>query len=432
MTTNKELQAIRDAATPQGVGIQTRVFADKARNAELWDVEGRRDIDLSAGIAVCNTGHSHPEVVAAVKAQLERFSHTCFQVAPYDVYVKLAERINRIAPGDTPKKTIFLTTGAEAVENTVKIARRHTGRSAIISFSGSFHGRTMMALALTGKVVPYKAGFGPLPGEVFHVPFPIGYHGISSDDSLAALDKLFKSDIEPTGVAAIIIEPVQGEGGFYPAPPGFLRQIRDICDTHDIVMIADEIQTGFGRTGKMFAVEHAGVEPDLMAIAKGLAGGFPLAGVVGKAEVMDSVPRGGLGGTFGGSPIGCAAGHAVLDVIEKEDLCNKALAIGEQVRDWAEKLQQETSCVGDIRIMGAMCAIELVENNNANCPAAELTKSIAAEAAIQGVILLTCGVRGNVIRFLPPLTIENALLTEALAIVGNIIRDKAGAIRKAS
>ena len=432
MTTNKELQAIRDAATPQGVGIQTRVFADKARNAELWDVEGRRYIDLAAGIAVCNTGHSHPEVVAAVKAQLERFSHTCFQVAPYDVYVKLAERINRIAPGDTPKKTIFLTTGAEAVENTVKIARRHTGRSAIISFSGSFHGRTMMALALTGKVVPYKAGFGPLPGEVFHVPFPIGYHGISSDDSLAALDKLFKSDIEPTGVAAIIIEPVQGEGGFYPAPPGFLRQVRDICDTHDIVMIADEIQTGFGRTGKMFAVEHAGVEPDLMAIAKGLAGGFPLAGVVGKAEIMDSVPPGGLGGTFGGSPIGCAAGHAVLDVIEKEDLCNKALAIGEQVRDWAEKLQQETSCVGDIRITGAMCAIELVENNDANCPAAELTKSIAAEAAIQGVILLTCGVRGNVIRFLPPLTIENALLTEALAIVGNIIRDKAGAIRKAS
>ena len=432
MTTNKELQAIRDAATPQGVGIQTRVFADKARNAELWDVEGRRYIDLAAGIAVCNTGHSHPEVVAAVKAQLERFSHTCFQVAPYDVYVKLAERINRIAPGDTPKKTIFLTTGAEAVENSVKIARRHTGRSAIISFSGSFHGRTMMALALTGKVVPYKAGFGPLPGEVFHVPFPIGYHGISSDDSLAALDKLFKSDIEPTGVAAIIIEPVQGEGGFYPAPPGFLRQVRDICDTHDIVMIADEIQTGFGRTGKMFAVEHAGVEPDLMTIAKGLAGGFPLAGVVGKAVIMDSVPPGGLGGTFGGSPIGCAAGHAVLDVIEKEDLCNKALAIGEQVRDWAEKLQQETSCVGDIRITGAMCAIELVENNDANCPAAELTKSIAAEAAIQGVILLTCGVRGNVIRFLPPLTIENALLTEALAIVGNIIRDKAGAIRKAS
>ena len=432
MTTNNELQALRDAATPQGVGILTGVFADKARNAELWDVEGRRYIDLSAGIAVCNTGHNHPDVIDAVKAQLERFSHTCFQVAPYDVYVELAARINQIAPGDTPKKTFFVTTGAEAVENTVKIARKYTGRNAVISFSGSFHGRTMMALALTGKMLPYKAGFGPFPAEVFHVPFPIDYHGISVDDSLAALDKLFKSDIESTRVAAIIIEPVQGEGGFYPAPEGFLQKIRDICDMHGMVMIADEIQTGFGRTGKMFAVEHAGIEPDLTAIAKGLAGGFPLAGVVGKAEIMDSVGPGGLGGTFGGSPIGCAAGHAVLDVIEKEDLCNKALAIGEQVRHWAEQLQAETSCIGDIRIMGAMCAIELVENRDANSPLPEMAKAVAVEAAKQGVILLTCGVRGNVIRFLPPLTIAESLLAEALDKVGNIVRDKAGTMRKAS
>ena len=432
MMTNQELQAIRDAATPRGVGIQTGVFADKARNAELWDVEGRRYIDLAAGIAVCNTGHNHPAVIAAVNAQLQRFSHTCFQVAPYDVYVTLAARINDIAPGDTAKKTIFLTTGAEAVENTVKIARKFTGRNAIISFSGSFHGRTMMALALTGKVVPYKAGFGPFPAEVFHVPFPIDYHGISADDSLAALDKLFKSDIEATRVAAIIIEPVQGEGGFYPAPAGFLQKIRDVCDTHGMLMIVDEIQTGFGRTGKMFAVEHAGIEPDLMTIAKGLAGGFPLAGVVGKAEVMDAVEPGGLGGTFGGSPIGCAAGHAVLDVIASEDLCNKALAIGEQVRVWAEQLQGQTHCIGDIRIMGAMCAIELVENGAANSPLPELAKAVAAEAAEQGVILLTCGVRGNVIRFLPPLTIAEQLLAEALATVGNIIRDEVGAIRKAS
>ena len=430
--TNKELQAIRDAATPRGVGIQTGVFADKARNAELWDVEGRRYIDLAAGIAVCNTGHNHPAVIAAVNAQLQRFSHTCFQVAPYDVYVTLAARINGIAPGDTAKKTIFLTTGAEAAENTVKIVRKYTGRNAVISFSGSFHGRTMMALALTGKVVPYKAGFGPFPAEVFHVPFPIDYHGISVDDSLAALDKLFKSDIEPTRVAAIIIEPVQGEGGFYPAPAGFLQKIRNICDTHGMLMIVDEIQTGFGRTGKMFAVEYAGIEPDLMTIAKGLAGGFPLAGVVGKAEVMDAVEPGGLGGTFGGSPIGCAAGHAVLDIIESEDLCNKALAIGEQVRGWAEQLQGETSCVGDIRTTGAMCAIELVENGDANSPLPELAKAVAAEAAEQGVILLTCGVRGNVVRFLPPLTIAEQLLAEALATVGNIVRDKAGAMRRAS
>jgi len=432
MMTNQELQAIRDAATPRGIGIQTGVFADKARNAELWDVEGRRYIDLAAGIAVCNTGHNHPAVIAAVTAQLQRFSHTCFQVAPYDVYVTLAARINDIAPGDTAKKTIFLTTGAEAVENTVKIARKFTGRNAVISFSGSFHGRTMMALALTGKVIPYKAGFGPFPAEVFHVPFPIDYHGISADDSLAALDKLFKSDIEPTRVAAIIIEPVQGEGGFYPAPAGFLQEIRDVCDTHGMLMIVDEIQTGFGRTGKMFAVEHAGIEPDLMTIAKGLAGGFPLAGVVGKAAIMDAVDPGGLGGTFGGSPIGCAAGHAVLDVIASEDLCNRALAIGEQVRGWAEQLTRETHCIGDIRIMGAMCAIELVENGEANSPLPELAKAVAAEAADKGVILLTCGVRGNVIRFLPPLTIAEQLLAEALATVGNIIRDKAGTMRKAS
>ncbi len=432
MAMNKKLQAIRDAATPQGVGIQTKVYADKARNAEIWDVEGNRYIDFAAGIAVCNTGHNHPDVIAAVHKQLDRFSHTCFQVAPYDVYVKLAERINTIAPGNTPKKTIFLTTGAEAVENTIKIARRHTGRTAVISFSGAFHGRTMMAMALTGKVVPYKKGFGPFPAEIYHVPFPIDYHGISVDDSLAALDKLFKADVEADRVAAIIIEPVQGEGGFYAAPQGFLRKIREICDEHGIVMIADEIQTGFARTGKMFAVEHHGVEPDLMTMAKGLAGGFPLSGVVGKAEIMDSVDAGGLGGTFGGSPIGCAAGHAVLDIVEKEDLCGQSVKIGEQIRVWAEALQNETDCIGDIRINGAMSAIELVENGDAERPAAELTKSIAASAAERGVITLTCGVRGNVIRFLPPLTIGAEHLAEGLTIIGDIIREQAGVIRKAS
>ena len=426
------LQAIRDAETPQGVGIQTKVYADKAKNAEIWDVEGNRYIDLAAGIAVCNTGHNHPDVVAAVKHQLDRFSHTCFQVAPYDVYVKLAERLNRIAPGDTPKKSIFLTTGAEAVENTIKIARQYTGRTAVISFSGAFHGRTMMAMALTGKVVPYKKGFGPFPAEVYHVPFPIEYHGISSDDSLAALDKLFNADVEPGRVAAIIIEPVQGEGGFYAAPEGFLRQLRDICNEHGIVMIADEIQTGFARTGKMFAVEHAGVEPDLMTMAKGLAGGFPLSGVVGKAEIMDSVHPGGLGGTFGGSPIGCAAAHAVLDIIEKDDLCAEAVKIGDQVSAWALQLQSDTDCIGDIRINAAMSAIELVENGDVNRPAADLTKAVAAEAVTRGVITLTCGVRGNVLRFLPPLTIGEELLGEALEIIGDIVRDKAGVIRKAS
>lgn len=421
MASNKELLAIRERATPRGVGTQTTVFADRARNAEIWDVEGRRYIDMAAGIAVTNTGHNHPRVIEAVKTQLQRFSHTCFQVAPYDVYVQLAERLNALAPGDTPKKTMFLTTGVEAVENAIKISRKFTGRSAVIAFSGAFHGRTMMGMALTGKVVPYKAGFGPFPPEVFHVPFPIDYHGVSVEDSLAALETLFRSDVEPARVAAMIIEPVQGEGGFYQAPAEFLQALRRICDEHGIVMIADEIQTGFARTGKLFAMEHAGVEADLMTVAKSLAGGFPLSGVIGKAHIMDSIDPGGLGGTYGGSPLGCAAGLAVLEVIEEEKLCEKAVAIGEAIRGWATAMQAEHNCIGHIRITGAMCAIEFVKGGNANSPDAELVKRVAAEALANGVIFLTCGVRGNVIRFLPALTIEPDLLNEALEVLGKAI-----------
>ena len=432
MTTNTELLAIREAEIPRGVGTQTNVFADKARNAELWDVEGNRYIDLAAGIAVVNTGHNHPHVIAAVKAQLERFSHTCFQVAPYDVYVQLAKRLNRAAPGDTPKKTIFLTTGVEAVENAVKIARCHTGRSGIIAFSGAFHGRTMMGMALTGKVVPYKAGFGPFPAEVFHVPFPIDYHGVSADDSLKALETLFKSDVEPSRIAAMIVEPVQGEGGFYPAPGGFLQALRKLCDQHGIVMIVDEVQTGFGRTGTLFACEQAGIEPDLIPVAKSIAGGFPLSGVIGKADIMDSVPPGGLGGTYGGSALACAAGLAVLDVIEQESLCDKAQAIGKQIGAWASELQAANNVIGHIRTTGAMCAIELVSNGDADSPDPELTKAIVAEALTEGVLLLTCGVRGNVIRFLPPLTIEPELLAEALDVLGGVINRLTGTVRKAS
>jgi len=432
VTTNKELLEIRQKETPRGVGTQTAVFADKARNAEIWDVEGNRYIDLGTGIAVVGTGHNHPQVVAAVKTQLERFTHTCFQVAPYDVYVKLAQRLNKAAPGPSPKKTILINTGAEAVENSVKIARSHTGRSGIIAFSGAFHGRTMMGMALTGKVVPYKAGFGPFPAEVFHVPYPIEYHGVSVEDSLSAIETLFRSDVEPSRIAAMIIEPVQGEGGFYPAPAEFLQALRRLCDEHGIVLIVDEVQTGFGRTGTLFASEQAGVEPDLMPVAKSIAGGFPLAGVIGKAEIMDSVAPGGLGSTYGGSPIGCAAGLAVLDIIEGEGLCQKARAIGKQVREWAEKLQAETNCIGDIRTTGAMCAIELVQNGDANCPDPDLTKDIAVHALNAGVILLTCGVRANVIRFLPPMTIEPEVLAEALDVVGDAIRNLAGGVRKAS
>jgi len=432
VTTNKELLEIRQNETPRGVGIQTAVFADKARNAEIWDVEGNRYIDMGTGIAVVGTGHNHPRVIAAVKKQLERFSHTCFQIAPYDVYVKLAERLNKAAPGDTPKKTIFLNTGAEAVENSVKIARRHTGRSGIIAFSGAFHGRTMMGMALTGKVVPYKAGFGPFPAEVFHVPYPIEYHGVTVNDSLDAIETLFRSDAEPSRIAAMIIEPVQGEGGFYPAPAKFLQALRKLCDKHGIVMIVDEVQTGFGRTGTLFASERLGIEPDLMPVAKSIAGGFPLSGVIGKTEIMDSVDPGGLGSTYGGSPIACAAGLAVLDVIESEGLCAKALLIGEQIRGWAEALQAENNCIGNIRITGAMSAIEFVKNGDADSPDAELTRDIAAHALTNGVLLLTCGVRGNVIRFLPPLTIEPEVLEEALGVVANSIRTLSGEVRKAS
>jgi 4-aminobutyrate aminotransferase len=432
MVTNDALMARRAAAMPRGVGQGHPLFAERAENGEVWDVEGRRWIDFCAGIAVVNTGHRHPKVIAAAKAQLDKFTHTCFQVVAYEPYVELCERLNKAAPGPTPKKSFLINSGAEAVENAVKIARVATGRQGIIAFGGGFHGRTMMGMALTGKVVPYKVGFGPFPAEIFHIPFPVEYHGVSMEDSLAALDKLFKSDVEASRIAAMIVEPVQGEGGFYPVPPGFLKSLRRICDEHGIVMVADEIQTGFGRTGKLFAVEHAGIEPDLMTVAKSLAGGFPLSGVIGKAEIMDSVEPGGLGGTYAGSPFACAAGLAVLDIIQEEKLCEKADAIGAQIKRWAEKVQADTSCIGHIRITGAMCAIEIVDDNDAERPNADLTKAIAAEAAKRGVILLTCGVRGNVIRFLPPLTIGEALMGEALQILGGVIRDLAAQIRKAS
>ncbi|MFM7625047.1 MAG: aminotransferase class III-fold pyridoxal phosphate-dependent enzyme, partial [Gammaproteobacteria bacterium] len=324
MPTNADLARRRAAAIPRGVGNSLQVYADRASNGEIWDVEGRRYIDFASGIAVLNTGHLHPRVQGAVAAQLARLSHACFQVTPYENYVALAERLNALAPGPGPWKTIFLTTGAEAVENAVKIARYHTDRPAVIAFGGAFHGRTLACMSLTGKVQPYKAGFGPMLPDVYHAPFPVEYHGVGVAQSLAALDQLFKADVDPQRVAAIIIEPVQGEGGFYPAPPAFLRALRELCDRHGIVLIADEIQSGFARTGRMFAIEHAGVVPDLITVAKSLAGGVPLSGVIGRADIMDAPPAGGLGGTYAGSPLGCAAGLAVLDVIESEDLCARA------------------------------------------------------------------------------------------------------------
>ena len=427
MSTNQDLQKRRDAAFARGLGNQLPVYVERARNAELWDVEGRRYVDFAGGIAVLNTGHLHPKVQAAVARQLDAFSHTCLMITPYESAVALAERLNRLAPGPTPKKSIFVTTGAEAVENCIKIARAHTGRAGVIAFGGGFHGRTFMAMALTGKVAPYKAGFGPFPAEVYHAPFPIPYHGVSVEQSLAALEHIFKYDIEPARVAAIIIEPVMGEGGFYAAPPEFLRALRTLCDQHGIVLVIDEIQTGFARTGKLFAIEHAGIEPDLMTMAKSLAGGFPLAAVVGKAAIMDSPGPGGLGGTYAGSPIACAAALAVLEVIEEEQLCQRAVAIGDTMTGRLRELARELACIGDVRGLGAMVAIELVKNRDPHSPDPDLTKALTKRAAEKGLVLLSCGLYGNVIRFLVPLTASDAIVREGLDIVAESLRELTGA-----
>lgn len=417
---NASLAARRTAAISRGVGVSTSIFATRALNAELWDAEGRRYIDFASGIAVVNTGHGHPRIVAAVKAQLDAFSHTCHQVVPYEPYVELAEKLNALVPGDFPKKTIFATTGAEAVENAIKIARAYTKRHAVIAFSGGFHGRTFMGMALTGKVQPYKAGFGPMPGDVWHVPFPMAPHGIDTAQSLAAIEALFKADVDPARVAAIILEPVQGEGGFNPAPTDLMRGLRAICDQHGILLIVDEVQTGFARTGKLFAMEHYDVAPDLTTMAKSLAGGFPLSAVTGRAEVMDAPNPGGLGGTYGGSPLGIAAALAVLDVIRDEGLCARAMVLGDKLKARLKGLQNEVPEIADIRGPGFMVAAEFIAEDGAALPA--MANAVRDGAMRRGLILLTCGVYGNVIRFLSPLTIEDAVFDAAMEILSDAIR----------
>jgi 4-aminobutyrate aminotransferase/(S)-3-amino-2-methylpropionate transaminase len=419
MTTNADLLERRRRAVPRGVGNACSVFPERARNAELWDVEGRRYIDFAGGIAVLNTGHLHPRVTAAAAAQMERYSHPCFQVLPYEPYVQLAERLNALAPGSGPRKTIFLTTGAEAVENAVKIARAHTRRPGVITFGGGFHGRTLLTLAMTGKVSPYKVGFGPFPGDVFHAPFPAAYRGITADDSLQALQNIFRSDIEPERVAAIVIEPVLGEGGFYVASPPFMKALRSVCDEHGILLVADEIQSGMGRTGKLFAIEHTEVVPDLITVAKSLAGGLPLSGVIGAEAIMDAPSPGGLGGTYGGNPVACAAALAVLDVMEEEDLLGRARDLGgritERLREMAAR--PEFRVIGDVRGLGAMNAFELVADRESREPAPQLTAHLRKEAQDRGLILLSCGTHGNVVRILVPLTASDAVVDEGLDII---------------
>ena len=421
MLKNTELQARREQAVPAGVATMLPVFAARAKNAEIWDVEGRRYIDFAGGIAVVNTGHNHPKIIDAVKAQLDCFSHTCFQITPYASYIELAEKLNDLVPGDSPKQTIFLSTGAEAVENAIKIARAHTGRSGIIAFSGGFHGRTMMGMALTGKVVPYKVGFGPFPSDVFHAPFPNEYLGYSEDQALAALDGIFASDIDPARVAAMIIEPVQGEGGFNIASPRFIQALRQKCDQHGILLIMDEIQTGFARTGRMFASEYAGIEPDMMTLAKSLAGGFPLSAVTGRKEVMQSAKPGGLGGTYAGSPIAIAAALAVLDVIEQEKLVERSQLLGGMIVGHLKQMS-DLSCIGEVRQLGAMVALELIKDNDPLQADAALARALVQAAARAGLILLSCGTRGNVIRFLAPLTISEVHLAEGMEILSSCLR----------
>ncbi|WP_210483395.1 4-aminobutyrate--2-oxoglutarate transaminase [Microvirga antarctica] len=424
MSVTAALQKRHEQAIPRGVATKS-IYAGRAENAELWDVSGRRYIDFAAGIAVLNTGHRHPDVVAAVTEQMNAFTHTCFHVAPYESYIRLAERLNALTPGDFAKKTMLVTTGAEAVENAVKVARSATGRSAIIAFGGAFHGRTMMGMALTGKVTPYKKGFGPFPAEVFHAPYPKPYHGFSTEQAIAGLRQLFLNDVDPGRVAAIIVEPVQGEGGFYIAPFEFLKEIRKVCDEHGILMIADEIQTGFARTGRMFAVEHAGVVPDLITMAKGLAGGFPLAALTGRAEIMDAAAPGGLGGTYGGSPIGIAAANAVLDIVERDNLCARAESIGARMQERLEAIAKSNtmSGIGEVRSLGAMVAVEFVTDRETREPDAALTSAVIARAQEKGLILLSCGVNANIVRLLAPLTIPDAQLDEGLDILEQSLRE---------
>jgi 4-aminobutyrate aminotransferase len=420
---NEQLMARKAAATPRGVGVMASFFADRAEGAELWDVEGRRFIDFAGGIAVLNVGHRHPKIIAALAEQLEHFTHTCYQVVPYESYVSLAEKLNALTPGAFPKKTALFSTGAEAVENAIKIARAYTKRSGVIAFGGGFHGRSLFAVSLTGKVQPYKAGFGPFPPEIYHVPFPC--HCASLDETKKAMQHLFKADIEPSRVAAIIVEPIQGEGGFNVIQPEALKWLRALCDEHGIVLIVDEVQSGFGRTGRMFAMEHfheeTGVLPDLMTIAKSLASGMPLSAVTGRAEIMDAPAPGGLGGTYAGNPLAIAAAHAVIDVMREEKLPERGQMLGDRLKSRLQALRSVVPQIDDVRGLGAMVAAEFRDPATGE-PDADFTKRVQTLALERGLILLSCGVNANVLRFLFPLTIPDAVFAEGLDLLEAALR----------
>lgn len=421
--TNAGMIERKNQAVARGVGLAHPLFIDSAKNATLTDVEGRKFIDFAGGIAVLNTGHLHDTVKQAVAEQLEKLSHTCFMVMGYEPYVAVCEKINALATGPSAKKSALFTTGAEAVENALKVARAHTGRTGVIAFGAGYHGRTLATLALTGKIAPYSSGMGLMPGDVYRALYPCEMHGISTEDAIASIERIFKFDAEACNIAAIILEPVQGEGGFYVAPKAFMAALREICDKHGILLIADEVQTGAGRTGTFFAMEQMGVEPDITTFAKSIAGGFPLSGIVGKADIMDSIAPGGLGGTYGGSPTACAAALGVLQVFEEEQLLDRAKAVGTTLRDYLTNLSQQHKVIADVRGLGAMIAIELIDEQGQ--PQPELTAKVVAKARDKGLILISCGLYGNVVRILVPLTVPDAQLQQGLDIISECFAELA-------
>jgi 4-aminobutyrate aminotransferase / (S)-3-amino-2-methylpropionate transaminase / 5-aminovalerate transaminase len=421
---SRALMARRQAAVPRGISHATPVFAASADGVRITDVDGNVFLDFAAGIGVMNVGHSDPHVVDALRRQATRLTHTCFSVAPYESYVALAERLAALTPGSFPKKTLFVNSGAEAIENAVKIARHATGRPGVLCFEDGFHGRTLLALSLTSKVHPYKTGYGPFAADVWRVPYAYCYrcayartHPDCAFECVSSLDDYFKRHVDPHTIAAVVVEPVLGEGGFVVPPAGFLSQLASYCRKHGILVIADEVQTGFGRTGRMFACEHDGVEPDLLVTAKSLAAGLPLAAVVGRAELMDAPAEGGLGGTYVGSPMACAAAHAVLDLFESGELLRRSEEIGVRIearmREWAERF----AIVGDVRRRGAMVGVELVRNRQTKEPAKHETDDLIRMACERGVLLIAAGTFGNVVRFLTPLIISNDELDEGLEVM---------------
>ena len=412
---NESLMQRREQAVARGVGQIHPVFVQHAENATIVDVEGNHYLDFAGGIAVLNTGHRHPRVIDAVRRQLELYTHTCFQVVAYEPYVALCEKINSLVPGDFDKKTLLVTTGSEALENAVKIARAATGRAGVIAFAGGYHGRTMMTLAMTGKVMPYASGMGLMPGGVFRARFPDALHGVSEDDAIDSIEQIFKTDAEPSDIAALVVEPVQGEGGFRVASPQFMQRLRALCDLHGIVLIADEVQTGAGRTGTFFAMEQMGVTADLTTFAKSVAGGFPLAGVCGRAELMDAIAPGGLGGTYAGNPVSCAAALAVLEVFEEENLLARARTLGDMLTQRLRKLAEQYSRIAQVRGLGAMVAVELLTEDGHPDP--ELASRLVMRAREKRLLLLTCGQYANVIRILVPLTATDVEVGEGLDII---------------